>query len=129
MWSQSLSFKLHSSAVPAPRISLLADARRHFHVSVPQLAKKSEPIKRKPKRLEAYLNVQQAIMERWLPAARGNLKRQRSGLGSKMWSKHHGRKQKLRSAVYATRSQLRKLKKIIPASYVTKKMGHRRLDW
>lgn len=54
----------------------------------------------------------QAVKDRWLPAAKGNLKRMRSGFRKRMTKKSHNRKSG-RRIVYATRNQLRKLKKVM----------------
>jgi ribosomal protein L35 len=58
---------------------------------------------------------------RWLPAAKGNLKRQRAGAGHKMTPKSRRQKSRTHKDVYATRSQLRKLKKIMPVWYSMKR--------
>lgn len=71
---------------------------------------------RNPKRLEKAMDVKNEAMARWLPAARGNLKRQRV----EMRSQSRRQVQRSKRVVYATRTQLNKLKKIMN-DYVLKR--------
>ena len=70
---------------------------------------------------EAWIRSEAA--SRWIPTGSGNLKRQRSNLGHSTWAKTQPRKRRLKQTVYATRSQLRKLKKILPHGYFGGKVG------
>jgi hypothetical protein len=72
-----------------------------------------------PKRLTRAEEVKQDVKDRWLPAARGNLKRMRSNFRLKRSGKTSRQESRLRKPVYATRTQLRKLKKIV-GNYVRK---------
>ena len=65
-------------------------------------------------RAKQSAEARQEAVERWLPADKGNLKRLRSGAGHKMTPKSRRQQARTSKPVYATRSQLRKLKKIMP---------------
>lgn len=62
--------------------------------------------------------IRKEAATRWLPTAKGNLKRQRCGWGHNRSLKSRRQRSRMNKTVYATRSQLRKLKKILPHGYV-----------
>ena len=92
--------------LPAPRL------KQHRLGAKPFLARN--------KRDEQVANVRQSAAERWVLAARGNLKRQRSGIGHRAHSKSSRQRARLRQPAFATRTQLRKLKKILPPEMATR---------
>jgi ribosomal protein L35 len=92
-----------------------------FDSSTPLVLKQNKTQNRKPKRFQATAEVRFEASTRWLPTARGNLKRLRSNKGHKMTKKTNRRKMRLSRPVYATRSQLNKLKKIFPHGYLPKR--------
>lgn len=80
---------------------------------------------RKPRRLQQAQHKRYQAALRWLPTGSGNLKRKHSYTGHKSWSKTRSRRARLRRTAYATRAQLRKLKKIFPARYFSGKPNKR----
>ena len=72
---------------------------------------------RKPIRALQSEVIRNEAGTRWLPCAKGNLKRQRSGDSKFQTSKSQRQQSRTARPAYATRSQLRKLKKILPQSF------------
>lgn len=65
--------------------------------------------------------VRLAALARWLPAAKGNLKRRRAGLGHRIHTKSRRQNTRLKKNAYASRKQLSKLKKTLPPGSLPKR--------
>jgi ribosomal protein L35 len=89
-------------------------AHRYFGRQMSSMPRQNKKSRRGP----MVERIRKEAAMRWLPAAKGNLKRQRSGWGHGLSTKTRRQRSRMRKTVYATRSQLRKLKKILPHGYM-----------
>jgi hypothetical protein len=114
----SLSVTPAARTLTAPQLCAPIQAPARTITATARTQNWTKPRVAKPQNLWIAKKMAAEAAERWLPSHNGNLKRMRSGNKNKMAAKSSRRQSRLNRPVFATRTQLRKLKKILPHGFV-----------